>query len=129
MGFLICDLGNIIKDRVWIEPSNIDFIADPLAFGSSVDSRFLQAYDRILSDHISKEGMNTLEWLSIGQRFAEGGLAEYAFHSFYMAHLLNPRLIKTNSDLQFDTSLPPNTPAARPGSNLDDILNTLLNSD
>lgn len=89
----------------------------------------MHAYDRILSDHIAKEGMETLEWIAIGQRFAEGGLSEYAFHAFYMAHLMKPKLIKTNSELQFDTALPPAAAADREAVNLDEILSTLLSDE
>ena len=128
MGFLLCDFSQLTRDRVWIEFRNVDYIADFVIPANDVATRFPQAYDRVLSESMAKEGMDTLEWISMGQRFSEIGLAEYAYHCYYMAHLLNPQYIKTNSDLQFDTNLPPNT-NPREGANLDEILSNLLNDE
>ena len=82
-----------------------------------------------MSASIAKGGNDALEWLVIGQRLAEVGIAEYAYHCFYMAHLLNPRLIKTNSELAFDTAVAPNSNASTEGANLDDIIGALLSDD
>ena len=120
------DLSQITRDRYWIHIYNVDFIGEYLFAANNIQVRFPIAFDRIVSDGIEKDGMDALEWLSMGQRFAEIGLAEYAFHSYYMAHLLMPQYIKTNSELQFDTALPPNSNIAKESANLDDILNTLL---
>lgn len=120
------DLSHLTRDRYWMNPYNVDFIGEYLFNANNIQTRFPIAFDRIVSDAIEKEGMDTLEWLSIGQRFAEIGLAEYAFHAYYMAHLMMPQYIKTNSELQFDTALPPNSNIAKETASLDDILNTLL---
>ena len=114
---------------MWIQWRNVDYVADFLFPANDIGKRFPEAFDRILNDALSKEGMDTLEWIAMGQRFAEVGLAEYAYHCYYMAHLMNPRYIKTNSELQFDTAMPPNSNAQREGANLDEILSNLLSDE
>jgi hypothetical protein len=124
-GFFFADVSQFIHDRYISEMRNVDLVGTFINKTNKFNDRYLEAHDKLLRDHISKEGMNILGWLAIGQRFAEANLPEFAYHSFYMAHLLNHKLIKTNSELKFDTSLPPNTPRESAG-NIDELLNTLL---
>ena len=50
-----------------------------------------------------KGDLDVLEWLCLAKHYAKNGEEETAFQCYYMAHLMDPERIKTNSKLQFNT--------------------------
>ena len=45
-----------------------------------------------------------MTWLYFGHIYGFSNFPDISYNSYYMAHLKDHKLIKTNSQLQFDTS-------------------------
>ena len=51
-----------------------------------------------------KGNIDPIDWLLIAKHYANSQDEEVAFNAYYMAHLLDHKKFRTNSELQFSTN-------------------------
>ena len=85
------------------------------AYGGDETNKYsvqLQTFIKEVGLDTQGKGLDTLDWLMLGQHFAKNQEEEAAFQAYYMAHLLDHERIRTNSELRFET----NSMGAGPGT-------------
>lgn len=62
--------------------------------------------DKMINEQLEKGELDILGWISLGTYHKGKENMELAYSNYYMAHLLDHKIIKTNSEMEF--SLMPN---------------------
>ena len=76
-----------------------------MGYGQDDKKKYLMQHSTLMQEALMKRkgDLDVLEWLVIAKHYAKNGEEETAFQCYYMAHLMDPDRIETNSKLQFST--------------------------
>ena len=103
LGVAVYDIGQFMSRRFWGHDHNVDYTGRLILSNNLGSQREFETVDKIIQDGIRRGSLDLLGWLAMGQVIAKYNSPELAFACYYMGHLKNHPVIKTNSDLKFET--------------------------
>ena len=113
--------------RFWGHDHNVDYTGRLILSNNLGSQREFETVDKIIQDGIRRGSLDLLGWLAMGQVIAKYNSPELAFACYYMGHLKNHPVIKTNSDLKFETLITEtNESSKKQPMNIDMILANLV---
>lgn len=105
MGGLVCNILFYHDNRLFFykHNNNVEDRYKELTHVTN-NKRYLmdQTLQKMFMENMEKDGMDILGWIALGSHALRKGNMELGYSNFYMAHLLEPKLVKANSDLQFN---------------------------
>ena len=91
----------------WTNTNNdyLDRVGEWIFLSSNLSKQLVFTYDHIVENALRNDAdLDLQSWIALGQFHGSLNKPEYAFHCYEIAHLMDYRKVKTNSDLQFETN-------------------------